>query len=1522
MRRFFVAMVVVVAALVAMPSPVEGSHGAVPEEIDINPNGGSISANMVAPYSSFPTDVAIVGDEIFFMADDGVHGQELWKSDGTHAGTALVKDINPGAAQSLPTELTVVGGMVFFFADAQGFGRELWRSDGTAAGTVLVKDIWPGPAPSNPGALHAHGGALYFRADDGVTNAELWKTDGTESGTVLLDLVPGVNGSNPGQFVSLGGQLVFSATGQVWSSDGTLAGSASISPQILPAQLTLAQGQVFFRGDTSGEGTELWKSDGTAAGTQLVKDIHPGYADSLPTNFTAVGGTLFFVAREDGSGRELWTTDGTEVGTVLVTDIWPGAGNGQIGLIEDLGGIAYFSANNGANGRELWRSDGTAAGTVQVTDIAPGSPSSDPDWLRTVDNRLYFAATDGDGDRELWVSDGTPGETFLEADINPGTDASNPAGLIDFNGDVFLRAMGESDGYEPWVLTAAANPTPVGNGDILFALEDGSLRRLWRVAPDGSGLTQLTSAADPGTLDDEATWSPDGQQIVFSRRISSSFALWTMAADGSSQTQLTPTVAGVQDQVATWSPDGSRIAFASTRASSRGSYDIFTMAADGTDITRLTTDDCSVQPSYSPDGSRIAFQSCADGDVDVYAMDVDGSNLTQLTGFSDSAIDANPDWSPDSTRIVFTSNRAGSFQLYTIAPDGTGETPLGVAGAGPEWSPDGAAIVFQQGSSRQVTIVDADGSNTRTVPLAGTRGFVVDWQPVPLTGPQHPPTTIQLGIEPSTVRIVDVDHDGDLDAVVINVISGTVSILSNDGSGDLGQPSDLALPGRATDFVAVDMNQDTFVDMVLALREPSGSRGVAILYNDGTGGFPTSTFVPAGPRPQQIDVDDLNGDGLPDIVVSHCCGLANDSNHWLSVVLAQTTTSYAAPIELPTAASIGSNVEIEDVDGDGDLDVVSNIPYSAMVVTWANDGTASFDPPEQVMQSNTAMTLTDLDGDGVRELVTGAGTAELAVLDNVSTPGVVTWSAPSTVPLALPADQLEAADVDGNGIEDVIVTHRSAGQISVVLGATAGSPAVIGPFVAGPAASRTAVGDLNGNGAQDIAITNQLTSPAIGSLTLLYDLIASAPLADADSDGIADPIDNCPTIANPSQADSDGDGIGDICEGDTEAPIVLGTPGAAPNAAGWLAETTAISWTAMDPEPSAGFFGGDPVDVIADQEGIFNYASEEVCDVLGQCATGVLVLQIDLTAPTLSLDGPANGSSVPIADYVPPTCDASDALSGLDGACSINLPSPTMVPGGLGYTATATASDLAGNTSSATATYTVITDEDAPEITAEATPAPNTAGWWSSPVTYSFTCTDADAGVASCPDPVTVAGEAAGQSFSVFATDNVGNEAMLVVGAINVDLTGPTVIFTGNEPSYSVDDHIVISCDTADALSGIDTANCSELDVTAADLGTGLHTLSGTATDVAGNTTTISIAFTVTVDQESLSELVALYLSGGGPGNNGLINALQSKIAAGQYSAFVNQVNAKCCLPSNGKRFTVEQAAILTSLAAELEAAP
>jgi ELWxxDGT repeat protein len=220
------------------------------------------------PNSSNPSGLVNVNGTLFFVADDGTHGRELWKSNGTAKGTVLVSDIQPGAGSSFftfPSVLTNRDGTLFFGADDGTHGSELWKSDGTAAGTMLVKDINPGSAESYPALLTLSGGHLFFSADDGVHGRELWDppvASGSISGNVFEDLADnGVGADDPpiaGRPVNL-----FRDDG-----DGTFEPGTDV---LVARQQTRADGGYDFRR--------------LAAGNYFVQqELPPGWVQTVPAD--------------------------------------------------------------------------------------------------------------------------------------------------------------------------------------------------------------------------------------------------------------------------------------------------------------------------------------------------------------------------------------------------------------------------------------------------------------------------------------------------------------------------------------------------------------------------------------------------------------------------------------------------------------------------------------------------------------------------------------------------------------------------------------------------------------------------------------------------------------------------------------------------------------------------------------------------------------------------------------------------------------------------------------------------------------------------------------------------------------------------------------------------------------------------------------------------------------------------------------------------------------------------------------
>ena len=324
-------------------------------------------------------------------------------------------------------------GLMFFTATDPSHGdgwcggpcSELWATDGTEAGTTLVKDIWPGTKGSRPTWLTAVGATVFFAARDPEHGRELWKSDGTEAGTVLVrDIIPGSEGPSFGPFVAAGDLLFFELawTGELWRSDGTEAGTYRVSASETD-ELASARSTAYFRArDDLGHGDELWKSDGTVAGTLMVRDIWPGARGSDPEQLTDVDGELSFLAADRAHGLELWKSDGTSKGTVLVRDIWPGRYSSRAFELTPVGSRVFFTADDGRHGRELWRSDGTERGTWMVKDLLEGPEGSQP-WAITDVGGTLFLETAGEDRTALWTSDGKRGDaSFVRAVPDCGTD--------------------------------------------------------------------------------------------------------------------------------------------------------------------------------------------------------------------------------------------------------------------------------------------------------------------------------------------------------------------------------------------------------------------------------------------------------------------------------------------------------------------------------------------------------------------------------------------------------------------------------------------------------------------------------------------------------------------------------------------------------------------------------------------------------------------------------------------------------------------------------------------------------------------------------------------------------------------------------------------------------------------------------------------------------------------------------------------------------------------------------------------
>jgi ELWxxDGT repeat protein len=463
--------------------------------------------------------VTVMGTRLYYAADDGISGRELWAHETTNGSTWQVADINNGSSSypGVYAGLTVMGTRLYFDADDGSNGSELWAHESTNSSTWQVVDIRSGSNSSKPGSSHgvAHGQGvyvthprvtvmgtrLYFVANDGISGRELWAHESTNSSTwqvtdILLttacaDITE--SGAMPGYntgLLAMGTRFYFDAdecpeTGgghgrELWAHETTNSSTWLVAdinsgapgsfvglPAVMGTRLYFSAG--VSPTPTSAPDMELWAHETTNSSTWQVAEINSG-GNSGPSFLTVLGTRLFFSANDGSSGgynRELWAHESTNDSTWQVADInsgcaasgsassWPGRFSG----ITVLGTRLYFGADDGCDDYELWAHESTNGSTWQATDIfsipvAWNSYGARPGYggLTVMGTRLYFDAYDGSSGCELWAHESTNGSTWQVADINSDA-SSHPglyAGLTVMGNRLYFDAWDGSNGYELW----------------------------------------------------------------------------------------------------------------------------------------------------------------------------------------------------------------------------------------------------------------------------------------------------------------------------------------------------------------------------------------------------------------------------------------------------------------------------------------------------------------------------------------------------------------------------------------------------------------------------------------------------------------------------------------------------------------------------------------------------------------------------------------------------------------------------------------------------------------------------------------------------------------------------------------------------------------------------------------------------------------------------------------------------------------------------------------------------------------
>jgi ELWxxDGT repeat protein len=366
--------------------------------------------------------------------------------------------------------LTKSGSKMFFTATSTAAGNELYVTDGTVAGTKLVKDINPGTGSSNPSNLIQVGDSIYFSADDGTNGSELWVSDGTAANTKMVaDVYPGgeANSSAPTLLTNLNGKVLFwgtdvvSATNnakdlyiydpatqkatQISTTMALFSGDCTFGMSIVLSKKNLA----FFTSDPSTPvtGEEVWVTNGTAAGTKMLKDVWPGTGASglqwlVNYNDSAVvwrEQTPIGYAGKDSTkytgdlNQQIWVSDGTSAGTHLLkflNKVVSSTGEGTntqfawAKYFPSLGGM-LFRADDGVHGVELCFTDASTdtSKTHMLYDINVGSSPSWPEDFDVYKGYVCFDAQSNVYGAQPSYWDPASKTVKLMQDIHPGGDA-------------------------------------------------------------------------------------------------------------------------------------------------------------------------------------------------------------------------------------------------------------------------------------------------------------------------------------------------------------------------------------------------------------------------------------------------------------------------------------------------------------------------------------------------------------------------------------------------------------------------------------------------------------------------------------------------------------------------------------------------------------------------------------------------------------------------------------------------------------------------------------------------------------------------------------------------------------------------------------------------------------------------------------------------------------------------------------------------------------------------------------------
>ncbi|MEZ4712295.1 MAG: hypothetical protein R3A44_34215 [Caldilineaceae bacterium] len=474
--------------------------------------------------SSYPSALFSDGDIVLFMTQVGGTQQDLWRTDGSLAGT--YKLLSPQVTNAYSwidvDNLAALQGQ-FYFIEAVNHPFILWSSDGSVAGTKQVT-LNIESASYFLQNLVMVGDTLYFTSsvlnDSGDdAHIQLWKVvAGSHVSELVYDFgtVVNFNLNSPKHFVALQNALLFIFNhSELWRSDGTRDGTKLVQDTLPSAQalgmsvaeLTVVDNNLYFRTVSDrfvpNSLNNLWVSDGTTSGTRRIGSISPTYPYEK-LYLTDVEGRLYFTAYDEINGAEVWTSDGTEGGTKRVTDISPG--NNMFGptALTPVDGSLYFNmSSHNSSDDALWRLDAIDEQPALVSDRSIYKAIA-------VGNRLYFLhkpqRTDGLFQVELWMTNAQSEPILIRENTHAGEMFEDQLSIVN---DWVVFIAQDIRGVELWRSDGTINGTRL--------IKDINTQ----VVIDNTEIPEAPTSSDP------KTFTAFGDQIYFTAELGGNFnTLW------------------------------------------------------------------------------------------------------------------------------------------------------------------------------------------------------------------------------------------------------------------------------------------------------------------------------------------------------------------------------------------------------------------------------------------------------------------------------------------------------------------------------------------------------------------------------------------------------------------------------------------------------------------------------------------------------------------------------------------------------------------------------------------------------------------------------------------------------------------------------------------------------------------------------------------------------------------------------------------------------------------------------------